>query len=98
MLAPGDHKRVDQPFARDRRPAGTLELGVNEGKVEGCVVDHERRVAKEGDQFVSCFSEKGLVLEEILAQPMNRKGLSGHAALRIEILVERLAGRDAVEQ
>ena len=64
MLAAGDQKRIDQPFTRDQRPAGALELGIEKAEIERRIVDDKRRVAEKGDQVVGRFDKKRLVLEE----------------------------------
>ena len=46
MLAPRNQQRIDQALARDRRPAGALELGVDKAEIERCVVNHQRRFAE----------------------------------------------------
>src|ERR1700739_2306872 len=98
MLAPGNEERIDQAFARDRRPAGPFELGVDEAQIERGIVDHQRRIAEKGDQLVRGFREKYLVLEEFLAEAVDGECLRRHAALRIEIPVEGLTAGYAVDQ
>ena len=79
------------------RPSA-FELGIEKAKIERRIVDDKRRIAEKGDQVVSRFGKKRLVLEELLAQAVNREGLRRHAAFRIEVSVERVAGRDAIDQ
>ncbi len=98
MLTARDQERVDRALARDQRPAGALELGIDKADVERGVVDDQRRIAQKGDQVVRHLGEKELVLEEVIAEAVHRERLRRHAALRIEISVERLAGGDAVDQ
>ena len=80
MLAAGKQKRIDHALARDQRPAGALELGIEKAEIERGIVDDERRVAEEGDQIVRHLGEKELVLEKFVAQAVNRERLRRHAA------------------
>ena len=98
MLAAGNQERIDHAFAREQRPAGALELGVEKSHVECGVMDDQRRVAEKGDQIVGDFREEKLVLEELIAEAVDRERLGRHAALGIEIAVKGLAGRYAVDQ
>src|SRR5664280_818530 len=98
MLAARQQQRIDQPLARDRRTLDALELGDEEAVVEAGIVDHQRRVADEAEEIVGDVAEKRLVLEELGRQPVNGEGLGRHLALRVEIAVERRAGRNPVEQ
>src|SRR5450759_5721486 len=75
-----------------------LEFGDEEAVVEAGIVDHQRRVADEAEEIVGDVGEKRLVLEEFGRQPVDGEGLSRYFALRIEIAVERRAGRNPVEQ
>src|ERR1700733_14171771 len=98
MLAASDQKRIDQPFAGDQRPAGAIELGIEEAEIERRVVNDKRRVRKKSDQVVGLLAKERLVLEELFAEAVNREGFGRHAALGIEIDVKGLAGRDAIDQ
>ena len=61
-------------------------------------MDDKRCIAEKCDQVVRHLREKHLVFEEFLAEAVNRERLRRHATLRIEILVEGLAGGNAVDQ
>src|SRR3984885_8657750 len=98
MFAARDQQRIDQAVARERLPARALELGVQKTEIEGGVMDDERRIGEKGDEIVCRLGKKNLVLEKVLAQAMNGEGFRRHAAFRIEIAMERLARRDAVDE
>src|SRR5208283_604077 len=98
MLTARDQECVDSPLARYQRPAGALKLGIDESDVERGIVDDQRRIAEKGDQVLGHLGEKQLVFEEIVAEAVDGKRLRRHAALRIEIGVEGLAGGYPVDQ
>src|SRR5271170_5917704 len=98
MLAAGDEQRIDHSLPPDERAAGTLQLGIDETDIEHRVVDDERRIAKKSDQIVGNFCEKEFVLQELVAETVDRERLRGDAALRIKIAMKRLPGRYAVDQ
>src|SRR5580693_6685700 len=98
MLAARNEQRIDHALAGDQRPPSALELGIEEGDVESGIVDDQRRVAEEGDQVVHDFGKESLVLEELIIEAVNRKRFRRHAALGVEIAVERLARGDAVDE
>ena len=98
VLAAGQQQRIDQPFARDRRPLHALELGNQEAVIEAGIVDHQRRVADENQEIVDDVGKARLVLQERRRQPVDGEGFRRHLALRVEIAVEGRAGRDPVEQ
>src|SRR5450759_212111 len=52
----------------------------------------------EAEEIVGDVGEKRLVLEELGRQPVDGEGLGRYFALRVEIAVERRAGRNPVEQ
>ncbi len=98
MLAARQQQRVDHAVARDQRPAAALQLGIEKAEIERGVVHDERRVADEAKELLDQFGKARLVLEERERKPMDRKRLGGHVALGVEVAVECLSGRDAVEQ
>ena len=98
MLAPRQHQRIDQPLAGHRGFLDALELGVEEAEIEHRVVRDQRRVAEELDQLLDLVREQRLVLEEVDAEPVHLEGGLRHVAFRIEVAVERLAGRKAIDQ
>src|SRR5512140_3521943 len=98
MLAARQQQCVDQPLARDQRTLDAFELGAQEAVIETGIVDHQRRIADEGEKIVDDLDETLVALEEIARQPVNGEGLGRHLALRIEIGVEGRAGRNPVKQ
>ena len=98
MLAAGNKQCIDHALARDQRPAGTLQLGIEETDIERRVVDHEWCISKKRDQIVGNFREKEFVFQELIAEAVDCERLRGHAALWIEIAVKRLPGRYPVDQ
>src|SRR5271156_162772 len=98
MLAARNQERIDHTLPRYQGFARTLELGVEKAEVERGIMDDERCVPEKGNQIVRHFGEEGLILEEFLAQPVNRECFRRHAALGIEVSVEGLAGRYAIDQ
>ena len=61
-------------------------------------MDDERCVSQKGDELVHHVGEQRLVLEKFIGQAVDRQRLGRHAALGIEVLVERLAGGYPVHQ
>ena len=78
--------------------AGSLKLGIEKAEIERGIVNDERCVAEKSNQIVGHFGEEGFILEELLAQAVNGERFRRHAALRIEIGVECLSGRYAIDQ
>src|SRR5690348_5273051 len=89
MLAPRQQQRVDQPIPRDRRLFQAVQFGV---------VDHQRRVADEGEKLLHHLVEQRLVRQELGREAVNRKGFGRHLPLRIDVAVKGLTGRHAVDQ
>jgi hypothetical protein len=83
---------------RDRGAAAAIELRIDEARVEARIVDDERRIADEGEQVVDDIGEQRLVGEEFGREAVHPEGLLGHVALRIDVTVKRLPGRNRVEQ
>ena len=54
--------------------------------------------ADECDEVIDDFREQRLVLEEFDREAVDREGLGRHVALGIEIAVERLPARNAVDE
>ena len=88
-------QRVDHTLAVHSGAAGALELGVEEAQIEHRVVRDKRGVAEKGDELVHPVGEQRLVLEEVDRQPVNLERPLRHVALRIEVAVEHLAGRES---
>src|SRR6185437_15708520 len=97
MLAARQHQSIDQPLARDWWALDTFELGYQKTVVETGIVDHQRRVPDEGEEFVDHAAKARLVLEELGRQSVNGKSLRRHLTIRVEVGMERRAGRNPVE-
>ena len=97
MLAARQQQRIHQSLARDRRPLDAVKLGVDEGDVEGGVVNHQRRVADEFEKLFHHMGEQRLAGKELGGQAVHGESLGRHFALRIEMTVKRLSGRHAIE-
>ncbi len=97
MAAAGEGQRVHHPVEGERRPGETRQFGIDEADVEGGVVDHQRILADEGEELVDHRGEERLVGEELGGQAVDVERLDRHVAFGIEIDVEGLPGRDAVE-
>src|SRR5208282_871076 len=98
MLATRDQQGVDRSLARYERPACALKFGINKSNIERGIVDDQRRIAKKGDQVIYYLRKKELVFEEFIGEAVDCERLRRHAALGIEIAVERLAGGYPVNQ
>src|SRR5579872_63189 len=97
MLAPGQKQRVDEPLSQNGRPVEPVEFGIDEADIERGVVNHQRRFADEGQEFVDLLGEQRLGGEEFIGETVDGKGLRRDVALGIEITMEGLSGRHAVE-
>src|SRR5208282_5741856 len=97
MLAARNQERIDHTLARYQGFTRTLQLGVEKAEVERGIMDHERRVTEKSNQIVGHFGEESLILEELLAQAVNGERFGRHAALGIEVGVEGLPGRYAID-
>ncbi|MGY3354383.1 putative amino acid dehydrogenase [Bradyrhizobium sp. GM0.4] len=97
MLAPSQQQRIDQPLARDRRALDPVELGIDEADVERGIVDHQRRVADELQKIVDDLVKQLLRRQEFGRQPVHRKGFCRHVPFGIDVDVETLPRRHAIE-
>src|SRR6185312_8194409 len=97
-LAARQHQRIDQTIARDQSALDALELGTQKAVVESSIVDHQRRIADESEEFVRDLHEAWLVTQEFDRQPVDGEGFPRHVALRVDVIVERRAGRNPIEQ
>ena len=77
---------------------GPAKLGVEKLHVEGGVVDHQPRIADEIGEVGGYRLEDGFVGEKLGRQSVHRDRLLGDVALRVDIDVERAAGRHVVEE
>ena len=96
MLATRQQQRIDQARRRNRRLSCAIEFGIEKTEIEQRIVRDERNVRDERQKLIGDVGEERLVLEEIVRQPMNGECLRRHRALRIEIAMKSLAGRNAV--
>ena len=87
-----------RPAARaGSRPLDPVELGVDEADVERSVVDHQRRIADELQKLVDDLVRTAACRQELGRQPVHRKGFLRHVPFGIDVDVERLPRRHAVE-
>ncbi len=82
----------------DVRPAEPAEFRIQKIEVELGVVDDQRRLADEFQEFVHNRFEQGLGGQELVGQAVDRARFLGHVALGIEVLAELPAARQAVQQ
>ena len=89
-----------RPAARaPPRLACALELGIEEAEIEHRVVRDQRRVADETRPAPRPFcANSGLSLRNSTLSPCTLNAAVRHVAFRIEIAVERVAGRKTVDQ
>jgi hypothetical protein len=97
MLAARQQKRIDQLLTQDDCAADALELHVEKRHVERRVVNHQRRVADEREKLIDHVTEQRFVGEEFGRQPVNLKCLLRHRTFGIDVTMEDLTGRHAVE-
>jgi hypothetical protein len=89
---------VDNTLAAQWRTRQALELGIEEAHVELGVMDHQRRIADELDQFVGDLGKARLVAEKLGRQTMDGNSVGRHVAFRIDVTLVRAPGRDVIEQ
>src|SRR5262245_7542381 len=98
ILAARQKQRIDYTLARHQYFAYALQFGIEEGKVEQGIMRDERRVADEYHQLLDDLGKERLVLEKFGREAMDRDCLGRHVALRIEITMKALPGRDAIDE
>ena len=81
-----------------RKRVGEAKEPPKQADVEARIVDDERSVPDEGQQISHDLGEQRFVGEKFAGQAMHREGLRRNVALGVEIAVEGLSGRDAVEK
>jgi hypothetical protein len=93
-------ERVDEiPVHRGAcRQAAVLELAVEEGDVERRIVDDPLGVARKLDDLVRKVAELRLALQIVPCLPVDFRRAHLDVALRIEVQVQRAAGRPAVDE
>ena len=97
-LALGDFDGVDGARQRNARAADPLQFGIDELDVEAGIVDHQRRVAQEFQEFLHHMGEQRLVGQEFRRQAMHPLGFDGHVAFGIQIELQGAAGGDMIHQ
>src|SRR5689334_6896170 len=98
-IAPArEHQRVDQPVALHERLLAALELRVEEAEIKHRVVRDQRRVGDKRDELFANVAEQRLVLEKLGGKAMHLECLVRHVALRVDVGVKRLAGREPIHQ
>ena len=98
MLAPRQQQRVYHALPAHCGAASALQFGIKKAEIEHCVMRDELGVAEEGDQVIGLFGKQRLVLEELDRQSVNLEGRLRHVAFRVEVEMERLAGRETVDE
>ena len=66
--------------------------------IESGIVNDQRRFTDKGKEFVDDVGKALVAPEELRRQSMNGKGFRRHVPVGIQISVEHLSGRNAVEQ
>src|ERR1700756_4891446 len=97
MLAAGQPQVYSKPLLQNGWAPCSLQLGINEADVEGGIVNHQRRIADKSDELLNRLGKQRLGREKFTGETGHGKGLRRHIALGIEIAMEGLARRHAVE-
>ena len=97
MLAPCQQQRVDQPFAKDRRPFDAVKFSVDEAAVERCVVNHQRRIRNEIEKLVDHLGKQRLARQELGGKAMHGERLGRYVTFGIDVSMKGLAGRHAIK-
>ena len=99
MLTACKQERVNDAFATHCAAPGPLKFGIEKAEIEHRIVRDQRRIVTEkGDQLVHFVGKQRLVLEKVDRQPVNLERLLRHVTFRIEIIMERLAGREPIDE
>src|SRR5579863_1338161 len=98
MLAARQEKSIDDPLAIDRGTSGAFQFGVDEAEIEHRVMRDELGVAQKSHELFRFVGEQRLVVEKLAGQAVNLERLLRHVALRIEVTVKGLAGREAIDE
>ena len=99
MPPPRQRQRIDHPVPAKQRAGEPLELGIEEGEVEGGVVHDQHGAFDEAEHVVGALMEArlGRAGTRWRARAPRRPGMR-HVALGIEMAMPHPARRDAVEQ
>lgn len=101
MQGPSHHQRVrdgaevGDPGSRMRAPG---QLGVEEPHIEGGIVDDKLRTFHIANEVVGDVREAGFVLQELVGDPVHLRGPLIDLPIRLEILMEVVAGEPAIHQ
>src|SRR5262249_2538055 len=98
VFAARQQERIKHPLTRKEQLAGTLEFGIEKGEIKQRVVRNKRRIADEYNQVLDDFGKERLVFEKLGRQAVDRNGFGRHLALRIEIAMKTLPGRNAIDE
>jgi hypothetical protein len=96
---PGECERIQHP-AQVRHPMRgfyTLKFGIEEGNVEGRVVDNQFRVADKFQQRGVHVQKGGLARQSVACQTVHLNRAFIDFAFRIQVLVKRPAGQPPIE-
>ena len=74
---PRQRQRVDHAVPAQQRPRQPLQLGIEEGEIEGCVVHHQHGAFDEPEQVVGALVEARLGREELDAEAVYLIGRCG---------------------
>ncbi len=75
MPPPRQRQRVDHAVPAQQRPRQPVELGVEEGEIEGGVVHHQHGALDEAEHVVGELDEARLVAQELDGQAVHLEGL-----------------------
>src|SRR5690606_26120710 len=95
MTAPGQRQGIDDASAGKLGTPDTGEFGIDETKIERAVVRGQRGVPYELQELIDHLGKAGLVLKELVGQPVYGYGVRRHLAVGIQILVNLATGGDA---
>ena len=98
MLAPRERQRIHHPVPAKQRTGEPLELGIEEGEVEGRVMHDQHGAFDEADEIVGALMEARLGRQELDGEPVHLVGLLRHVALGVEVAMPHFSGRNAVDQ
>ena len=94
----GNHHGIDSAAHRQRREVDCNQFGIQEFHVKRRVMDHHLRIGEKVEKRRGDGAEQRLIAQEIIAQPMNRKGIGWHGALRVDVLVIGFTSWNVVPQ
>ena len=98
MPPPRQRQRVDHAVPAQQRPGQPIELGIEEGEIEGGVVHHQHGALEEGEHVVGQLGKTRLVAQELGGQAVHFEGLVGDVALGVQMAVPDASRGDAVDQ